>query len=116
MKLKRGEVWTVSGGLDYAGKPRPAVILNNDDYLDNESATICMFTTDTSKTQVARPLIDPDGNNGIRDQSYLMVDKITTVPSNKMGRRVGNLGEADMVELNRAIIDFLGLKNFSAHP
>lgn len=116
MKLKRGEIWTVSGGLDYAGKPRPAVILNNDDCLDNESATICMFTTDTSTTRVARLLIDPDGSNGIRDQSYLMVDKITTVPSSKVGRRVGSLGKADMTELNRAIIDFLGLMNLPAYP
>lgn len=116
MKLKRGEVWTVSGGLDYAGKPRPAVILNNDAYIDNESATVCMFTTDTSITQVARPLVDPDGSNGIRDQSYLMVDKITTVPSNKIGSRVGSLGVANMVELDRAIIDFLGLVNFPVYP
>ena len=27
--MKRGEIWTVSGGSDYAGKPRPAVILQD---------------------------------------------------------------------------------------
>jgi len=28
--MRRGEIWTVAGGKDYAGKPRPAVILQDD--------------------------------------------------------------------------------------
>jgi mRNA-degrading endonuclease toxin of MazEF toxin-antitoxin module len=28
--MKRGEVWTVSGGKDYAGKPRPVVVVQDD--------------------------------------------------------------------------------------
>jgi mRNA interferase MazF len=30
--MKRGEVWTVAGGADYAGKPRPVVILQDDSF------------------------------------------------------------------------------------
>ena len=26
--MKRGEVWTAAGGKDYAGKPRPIVIVH----------------------------------------------------------------------------------------
>ena len=28
--MKRAEIWTVAGGSDYAGKPRPAVIIQDD--------------------------------------------------------------------------------------
>jgi mRNA-degrading endonuclease toxin of MazEF toxin-antitoxin module len=28
--VKRGEIWTVAGGSGYAGKPRPAVIVQTD--------------------------------------------------------------------------------------
>ena len=28
--MRRSEVWTVSGGKDYAGKPRPVVIIQDD--------------------------------------------------------------------------------------
>ncbi len=28
--MKRGEVWTVAGGTDYAGKPRPAIVIQDD--------------------------------------------------------------------------------------
>ena len=108
--MKRGEVWTVSGGLDYAGKPRPAVILQNDDYSKViESVTICMFTTKALEDTNLRPLIRPGGSKGIKDQSYLMVDKISTVPAAKIKDRIGALGEEDMAVLNRAAIEFLGL-------
>lgn len=30
--MKRGDVWTVSGGADYVGKPWPAVIIQDDDF------------------------------------------------------------------------------------
>jgi mRNA interferase MazF len=28
--MRRGEIWTVAGGGDYTGKPRPALILQDD--------------------------------------------------------------------------------------
>jgi mRNA-degrading endonuclease toxin of MazEF toxin-antitoxin module len=34
--LRRGEIWTVAGGADYAGKPRPAVIGTRIGTLDAE--------------------------------------------------------------------------------
>ena len=44
--MRRGEIWTVAGGKDYAGKPRPAVILQDDSFDATNSVTICAFTTD----------------------------------------------------------------------
>jgi mRNA interferase MazF len=38
-----------------------------------------------------------------------MVDKLTTVPRTKVGRRIGRLDDDDMLRLNRAILVFLGL-------
>jgi mRNA interferase MazF len=38
-----------------------------------------------------------------------MVDKLTTVPRAKLGRRLGRLDPADMVRLERAVLVFLGL-------
>lgn len=115
--MKRGEVWTVSGGPDYAGKPRPAVILQNDSYSKAvESVTICMFSTKALEDTDIRPLIHPDSGKGIKHRSYLMVDKISTVSVGKMGDKVGTLSDADMIALNRATIDFLGLAASPANP
>jgi mRNA interferase MazF len=38
--MKRGEIWTVSGGKAYAGKPRPAVILQDDSFDGTDSITL----------------------------------------------------------------------------
>ena len=38
-----------------------------------------------------------------------MVDKITTVPKAKVGSRVGQLDDEDILRLNQAIMVFLGL-------
>ena len=38
-----------------------------------------------------------------------MVDKVTTMPKAKLGKRIGRLADDDMVGLNRALMRFLGL-------
>jgi len=107
--VKRGEVWTVSGGKDYAGKPRPVVILQDDSFDATDSITICAFTTDPSEAPLFRLAVEPNERNGLRSSSRLMVDKITTVPRSKVGERIGRLDEEDLIRLNQAAMVFLGL-------
>jgi mRNA interferase MazF len=52
--MKRGEIWTVSGGKDCAGKPRPAVIIQDDAFDGTDSITICAFTTDETEAPLFR--------------------------------------------------------------
>jgi mRNA interferase MazF len=107
--LKRGELWTVAGAKDYAGKPRPAVILQDDRFDATESITICVVTTDPAAAPLFRVPIAPNERNGLNVLSRLMVDKITTVPKNKLGRRIGHLDAKDIERVNQAILIFLGL-------
>ena len=107
--MKRAEVWTVSGGQDYAGKPRPAVIVQDDSFDATASVTLCAFTTDETEAPLFRLVIEPDDQNGLQAPSRLMVDKITTVPKSKLGTKIGQISEADTVRLNQAMIVFLGL-------
>lgn len=107
--MRRGEVWTVSGGADYAGKPRPVVIVQDDDFDATASITICVFTTDPTEAPLFRIPVEPSARNGLHQISRIMVDKITTVPKAKLGSRIGSLDEEDLVRLNQAIVVFLGL-------
>ena len=107
--MKRGEVWTIAGGPAYAGKPRPAVILQDDRFAATASVTLCAFTTDPTEAPIFRLAVEPNEHNGLRIPCRLMVDKITTVPKAKVGSRVGRLDDEDMVRLNRALLVFLGL-------
>jgi mRNA interferase MazF len=107
--MRRGDIWTVSGGKDYAGKPRPVVIVQDDSFDATDSITICAFTTDQTDAPLFRLPVEPNERNGLRAPSRLMVDKITTVPKSKVGVRVGRLDDQDMLRLNRAVLVFLGL-------
>ena len=107
--MRRGEVWTVAGGKDYAGKPRPVVILQDDQFDATGSITICAFTTDPTEAPLFRVPIEPNERNGLRQACRLMVDKITTVPKAKIRTRVGRLDDEDIVQLNRAVLVFLGM-------
>jgi mRNA interferase MazF len=111
--MTRGEIWTVSGGTDYAGKPRPAVIVQDDSFDATASVTICAFTSDPTEAPLIRIQVEPSEGNGLRERSQMMVDKLTTVPRRKLGNRLGRLGDEDIVKLNRAMIVFLGLAGSS---
>ncbi len=107
--MKRGEVWTVAGGKDYAGKPRPVVIIQDDSFDATDSITICAFTTDGTEAPLFRLAVEPSAHNGLRSACRLMADKITTVPKSKLGHRIGRLDDEDNVRLNQAMMVFLGL-------
>jgi mRNA interferase MazF len=107
--MKRGEIWTVSGGAAYTGKPRPAAILQADQFEGTDSVTLCVFTTDGTDAPLFRLPIEPNERNGLKAPSRLMVDKVTTVPRARLGSRIGRLDPADLVRLNEGVFVFLGL-------
>ena len=107
--MTRGEVWTAAGGKDYAGKPRPVVIVQDGRFDATSSITICAFTSDPTDAPLFRLLVAPTAVNGLDTVCRLMVDKVTTVPKAKLGRRIGRLSDKDMVRVNRALLIFLGL-------
>ena len=107
--MRRGEIWTAAAGSGYVGKPRPVVIIQDDRFDATSSVTVCAMTTDPTDAPLFRLVIEPDAVNQLRETSRLMVDKITTVPRTKLGERIGQLADEDIVRLGRAILVFLGL-------
>lgn len=107
--MKRGDIWTVAGGKDYAGKPRPVVIVQDDSFDGTDSVTICAFTTDETEAPLIRLAVEPSERNGLHAACRMMVDKITTVPKSKIGAHIGQLDDDDVLRLNRAMLVFLGL-------
>ena len=107
--MKRAEIWTVAGGPDYAGKPRPAVILQDDAFEGTASITLCPFTTQLVEAPLIRLAVEPTKQNGLNAPSHIMIDKITTVTRSKLQKRIGKLAEEDMIRVNRAALVFLGL-------
>lgn len=107
--MRRSEVWTVAGGAGYSGKPRPAVIIQDDSFIDTASVTVCLFTSDETDAPLIRLPVAPTERNGLKRPSRLMIDKLVTVPRGRLGDRLGKLDEEDMLRLSRAVLVFLGL-------
>ena len=107
--MKRGEVWTAAERGDYTGKPRPVVIVQDDDFGVTASVVVCGFTTDPDEAPLFRVIIAPTELNGLRSQSKVMVDKMTSVRRSRLQHRLGQLGDDDIARLDAALLSFLGL-------
>ena len=91
------------------GKPRPAVMLQDDAFDGTGSITVCPFTTHAVDAPLVRLSVVPSSQNGLRVPSHVMVDKITTVSRTKCVAHIGRPSDEDMVRVNRAVLVFLGL-------
>jgi len=107
--MRRGEIWTVAGGAAYAGRPRPAVIVQDDRFAANDSVVVCPLTTDPTQAPIFRLPVQPSARSGLRAPCRMMVDKLTAVPRKRLGRPVGTLAAGEVKALNRALFVFLGL-------
>lgn len=104
----RGEIWSASGASDYAGKPRPWLIVQSERWEIEASVILCGFTTVLTEGSHLRPLIEPTSGNGLNAPSRVMVDKISTVAHGKLGRRIGQLAPEDMTRAENALLLVLG--------
>ncbi len=107
--MRRGEIWTIAGGPDYAGKPRPVVLLQADAFDATASITVCLLTTDPTEAPLFRLVFEPDDQNGLKAPSRIMVDKVITVAKDRLGSRIGRMSDSDSLRLNQALAVFLGL-------
>ena len=105
--MRRGDLVTVVTSGDY-GKPRPALIVQADVHAQHPSVTVLPLTSELHDAPLLRVTVEPEGSTGLRLRSQVMVDKATTVPRPKIGRRIGRLDGAAMASVERALAGFLG--------
>lgn len=73
----------MAGGPGYANKPRPAVIIQDDCFSETLSIAVCPLTSEPVEAPILRLLVEPTPENGLRNTSRLMVDKVTTVAKSR---------------------------------
>ena len=105
--MRRGDIITIAGGV-YASKPRPALIVQDDRFDATDSLTVCPFTSNDVQAPLLRVSVVADEENGLDQNSFLMIDKFTTVRRSNAGTLVGRLNATTMVEFERRLLVFLG--------
>ena len=107
--MRRGDLVTVAATGDY-GKPRPAVIVQTDAFPENHaSVVVCQLTSDLVDAPDFRVTLEPKPENGLRLTSQVIADKPVTIRRERIGRKIGRLGNQDMARLNAALAFVLGL-------
>ncbi|MCW5976635.1 MAG: type II toxin-antitoxin system PemK/MazF family toxin [Bryobacteraceae bacterium] len=92
------------------GKPRPAVVVQSDAFNETHaSVTLCPVTSDITGLSLFRIAVSASETTGLRADSEVMVDKITTVRRSRVGQRVGRLSPASIVSLDAALRNWLEL-------
>lgn len=107
--MQRGDIVVYAAQGDY-GKPRPAVIAQSDLFnKTHDSITVCPVTSDLSDAILFRIQLLPTLQNGLKHVSQVMVDKITTVKRDKIGKKIGSITKDQIIKLDEAILLWLDL-------
>jgi mRNA interferase MazF len=108
MEVTRGDIVTVAMSGDH-GKPRPALVVQDDAFAALESVTVLRLTSDLRNAPLVRITMQPSAGNGLHLASQVMVDKAATVPRKRLGERIGRADPATMAAINDALSRFFGL-------
>ena len=102
--MKRGDVVLVD-----MGKPRPAVIVQDDQLATPVDVILCPFTTTILDAPFYRLHVAATAENGLQVASQLMVDKIGPARRDRIDRVIGHLSTDDMMRLTEAMASILGM-------
>lgn len=102
--MKRGDVVRVA-----MGKPRPAVVVQDDQFDTPVDIILCPFTTTLLDAPLYRLPVPATAENGLTTMSQLMVDKIGPARRDRIDAVIGRLSAEDMTRLTEAMAIILGV-------
>jgi len=106
--MRRGDLVTIATQGDF-GKPRPALVIQADQFSEQTSATVLPMTCTLVAAPLLRVTIQPSAENGLQKPSQVMVDKAMTVKRDKAGAAFGRIDADALVAVERCLAVFLGI-------
>jgi len=108
--MQRGDIVTVAAPGAY-GKPRPAVVIQGDilNQAPSRSTIVALMTTTIVDAPLLRLTVQPAPGNGLKKISQIQANRILTLPTEKMGQRIGQLAKTEITALNRMLAIVIGL-------
>jgi mRNA interferase MazF len=108
VEVRRGDLVLVSLPGHY-GKPRPALVIQSDFFLEHASVTILPLTSEIREAPLLRATVEPDSGNGLRAPSQVMIDKTSTIARAKVQPAFGRIDDGFMLQVERLLALFLGI-------
>lgn len=107
--LKRGAIILLAAPGDY-GKPRPALVVQSNLFLQAPSLTYCPITSEVRpELERLRLTLSPSSLNGLKKTSAVMIDKVSTVQADRAKEVIGHLMESEQHVVDAALKLWLGL-------
>ena len=106
--MRRGDLVTVALQGSH-GKPRPALIVQTDLARELLHVAMLLLTSEARDIPLVRVPIEASPETGLQQRSIAMLDRITTAPRERVGRRIGRVDAATMHAVNQALAVFLGI-------
>lgn len=107
--MQRGDIHVFAARGEFTGKPRPFLVIQSDAYLATASVTVCAITTTQADPSALRIPVQASPQTGLKEPSWVMVDKVVTVPRSKAGQWLGVLPSDLMERVDAGLVAFLGL-------
>jgi len=106
--VRRGDLVVVALRGE-SGKPRPALIVQSDDFAASAFVMVIPLTSVLDPEQGLRVVISPSPTNGLRAASHAMVDRTVLAPRGTVGAVIGRLDTPTMTLIDQALARLLGL-------
>lgn len=106
--MNRGDVYIATMQGDY-GKTRPVVIVQSNVTMRLDSRIVCPLTTHEEPAAFLRPRVEPTQENGLEHVSYVMVEKVLTLPPHRFRDRLGRLEPTMMATIGTTLAVLLDL-------
>jgi mRNA interferase MazF len=104
----RGDLVTIAVQGDF-GKPRPALVIQADAFVGLNSITVLPITSTLVDAPLLRITLEPNDENRLQQLSQVMIDKVLTVKTEKIGPKIGRVSADLLVEIERSLAVFLGV-------
>jgi mRNA interferase MazF len=106
--MQRGDLVTVALRGD-AGKPRPALVIQSDVFADLPTVVVLPLTSTLLDLPLVRVTIEPLPATGLQQRSQVMISRPQFVPRVKLGRVIGSVDAATILEVTRRLAVLLGV-------
>jgi mRNA interferase MazF len=108
--VNRGDVVVVATRGAYTGKPRPALVVQDDLFNDaHASVTLCLVTSELIDAPLFRIMLPASSRTGLDQPSQVMIDKIVSVPRESIDRSIGRCAPGEMESIDAALRRWLAL-------
>src|SRR3954471_2019073 len=108
--MNRGDIVIAAVKGAFSGKPRPMVVVQSNLLNDRHpSVILALITSDVDELGWFRVPLSPTAENGLREESEIMADKLVSLRTTSVQRVIGRVDAESLARLDQILLMVLGL-------